>query len=208
MDKAVSDQLVQIKDLLTYLKLFVRDPIGTIKNPAPVNWPTMLALQALVAVCSGALVGFFHFSFTGILIGIFVFPLTALIMSFLFALFVYYYFSIFHSTFLDLKRLHSIVILSTLPYFVLHLISGFLPPIDLIGFAMASVLLVVGVTEQFSLPKRNVMRLVGGLYLVFALMWGVAQIRMANERQRIEDLTRPQSLDRLERELFEKNQNR
>lgn len=191
----------QLRDLLPYLIRFIRHPVEGIKNTPRMSWPAIFSIQLGGAMLSGALLGILNMNFWDFLIGLFIFPITSLVTSIVFSLFLTYFFSLFRSTYLEFRRLYAIVVLANLPYFIFHTVSGFLPPIDLIGFALTAILLIVGIVEQFSLDRKTVVRLVSVLYLVFAILWMAAQIRSvggADEKNRIPE---PRALDELEREM-------
>jgi hypothetical protein len=166
-----------IQDLPIVLRQFVLDPVGLLRAPFSMTWRAIFSMQLGLAMISGALVGLISGSFLDFLAGLLIFPIASVGIALIFSLFFYYYFSFFQATFLDFRRLHSITSLAMTPYFVIHLISGFLPPADLIGFAITSVLIVVGLVEQFGLDRRTVARLAIGLGLIFILAWSFAQYR-------------------------------
>ena len=183
-----------LRDCPFLLKSFFSNPIEAMKIPLSLSWPEILCLQ----VGSGFLSGFF----SGVAVrtnqdfvsGLVLFPLTSLVICFVFSGFIFSFFSLFHATFLDFKRLHGIVVLSLIPYFFLHLLAGFLPPVDLIGFALTALLLIVGLVEQFALNKRQVMTVVGGLSAAFFLTWMVAQIHLAEPMNLREPSSTPDSI--------------
>ena len=127
---------------------------------------------------SGAIAGALTHSFWDFAVGLLLFPLTSLIVGFVYSGFIFTFFSIFKSTYLDFQRLHSIVVVALVPYFVLHVFSGFLPPMDLIGFGLTAILLIVGLVEQFGVPRKPVIILVSGISAVFFAIWMIAQIRI------------------------------
>jgi multisubunit Na+/H+ antiporter MnhE subunit len=191
----------ELGDLHRFLKEFLRHPIQGIRQTPPLSWPALFSLQAGAAMVSGALLGVMSHSFIDFLLGLIIFPISSVILSFVFALFIYYFFSLFHSTFLEFRRLYGIIVLANLPYFIFHVASGFLPPIDLVGFAFASALLIVGLVEQFSLERKTVIRLIGALYLIFFLIWAVSLVRSSNQDSQHHRDLEPKSLDELEREM-------
>jgi hypothetical protein len=81
---------------------------------------------------------------------------------------------------LDIRRLHALVTYATVPYFILHAFAGLLPLFDLIGFALAAMLLIVGMVEQFSLDRRLVLRLIGLICVVFFMVWAAVHIAITN----------------------------
>ena len=127
---------------------------------------------------SGAIAGALSHSFWDFAVGLLVFPLTSLVVGFVYSGFIFTFFSIFMATYLDFQRLHAIVVVALVPYFILHIFSGFLPPMDLIGFALTAILLIVGLVEQFGVPRKPVIVLVSGISVTFFAIWMVTQIRM------------------------------
>jgi hypothetical protein len=155
----------------------LRDPLGTVRRPLNYSWPLIVVILALSAFVSGAVAGAITRSVADFLVGILLFPITSVITAIVFGFFIYYFFSLFQSTFLDFRRLMSLVAVAVVPYFLFHSVSSYLPPIDLLGFAFTCVLLIVGLVEQFGLERRICSRLVASLGLVFFLVWTLSQIR-------------------------------
>ena len=164
-------------DLPRILIRMLKDPLGTVRRPLDFSWPLILVLLAACAFVSGAVAGAIAHSWFDFVVGILIFPITSVISATVFGFFIYYFFSLFQSTFLDFRRLMSLVSVAVVPYFLFHSVSGYLPPIDLLGFAFTCVLLIVGLVEQFGLERRLCSRLVGSLALVFFVVWIVSQIR-------------------------------
>ncbi len=175
---------------------FVRDPIGTMRAPLALTWPAIASLVVGSALVSGALVGLISNSFLDFLIGLLLFPLTSLVITLVFAFFIYYFFSLFRSTFLEFRRLASIVSLAMVPYFLVHTFSSFAPPIDLIGFALTGLLLIVGLVEQFSLDRRTCVRLIGGLGIGFFIIWSIVQFQ-THAHEKTEEERAPKTLDEM-----------
>jgi hypothetical protein len=169
--------LRQVRDLPSIVGKFVRDPVGSMRQPITFTWPAMLSLQAGLAVISGAFLGLLNQSFLDFILSLTLFPIASLLVSLLFSFFIFYFFRFFRATFLDFRRLHSITTLAVLPYFLLHLFSSFLPPIDLIGFLCAEVLLIVGLIEQFQLDRKTVLKLMISFTIPFFVIWSIAQYR-------------------------------
>ncbi len=199
--------LSHIKDLARALGWFLRDPLAAMKNPSRLSWPAILSLQIGVAMVSGALVGMMQRNFWNFLAGILIFPLTSLTAGFVFSLFVYYYFSVFRSTFLDFRRLHAMMVFALIPYFVLHTVAGLLGAIDLVGFMASAALMFVGLVEQFGLDKRIVRRLIGVLTAAFVTIWITVTIGTHQKEEVTQKTLLPKSLDDLEKEVSPQNGN-
>jgi len=159
----------------------LKNPIASVRRPLDFSWPFILVLLAVSALVSGAVAGAITHNFFDFLIGIFVFPLTSVVSAFVFGFFIYYFFSLFQSTFLDFRRLMSLVTVAVAPYFLFHSVSSYLPPIDLLGFAFTCVLLIVGLVEQFGLERRLCSRLVAVLGLIYFAAWAFSQIRTSGQ---------------------------
>lgn len=170
----------RLRDLPALLKTFVRDPIEAMKTPIRLNWVAVVVLQIGSALITGALAGVLAKNLWDFFVGLMLFPITSLAIGFVYTGFLFGYFSLFKSTYLDFRRLHSIVVVTLIPYFFVHIFAGFIAPMDLLGFALTAILLVVGLTEQFGLPRKDVAKVVGGLSLLFFLVWMAAQIRAAD----------------------------
>jgi hypothetical protein len=163
-------------DLPTFLKAFLPNPIGFMKRPFQFTWVAMVILLAACASLSGTISGLISGRTYDVLIGALLFPVTSLASSLVFGFFIYYFFSLFRSTFLDFRRLMSVIAASFVPYFLFHSVSPYLSPIDLVGFAFAGLLMIVGLVEQFGLERRTCSRLIGVLGIVFFVAWSIGQI--------------------------------
>ncbi len=166
-----------LKTLPFILGSFLKDPVGFVRRPIDFTWTLSFALLAVSALVSGGVSGAITHNSIDFLIGIFIFPITSVVASLVFGFFIYYYFSLFKSTFLDFRRLLSLISVALVPYFLFHTVSSYLIPIDLLGFAFTCVLLVVGLAEQFGLDRKTCSRLVAGLALLFFLAWSIALVR-------------------------------
>ena len=166
-----------LRELPRIMIHMLKDPLGTVRRTLDFSWPLIIVILAASALVSGAVAGAISQSTADFLVGIFVFPITSVISAFVFGFFIYYFFSLFKSTFLDFRRLMSLVCLTVVPYFLFHSVSSYLPPIDLLGFAFTCVLLIVGLVEQFGLERRVCSQLVGALGVLFFIVWTISQIR-------------------------------
>ena len=166
-----------VKSFPSVLGSFLRDPLGYVRRPLDFTWPLVFVVLAVAAFISGGISGAITRNSVDFLIGIFVFPLTSIVSALVFGFFIYYFFSLFRATFLDFRRLMSLVSLSLVPYFMFHSVSSYLAPIDLLGFAFTCVLLIVGLVEQFQLERKLCSKLVGSVALLFFVAWSFALYR-------------------------------
>ncbi len=168
--------LNRIRDLIPLMVAFFRDPVSVIKEPVRLSWPAAFALQFVFAMISGSVNALINQSVVDFIVSLVVFPIAVAMIGAVFTLFLYYFFSVTQHTYLDIRRLHSLSVLATVPYFIVHAIASFLPPLDLIGFALTCILLTVGLSEQFGLARRPVMILTGVLYAIFFVAWSAIQV--------------------------------
>lgn len=166
-----------LRELPVILVSFLKDPLGFVRKPLDLSWPLIVVLLAGSALISGGISGAISHSWIDLFIGLAVFPVTSLVSSVVFGFFIYYFFSLFKSTFLDFRRLMSLVGVALVPYFLFHSVSSYLVPIDLLGFAFTCVLLIVGLVEQFGLERRVCSRLVGTLAILFFIAWSISLIK-------------------------------
>ncbi len=172
----IDDADTLVRDLPSLLKRFIRDPLNAVKNPIRLSWTAALLLQGGGAALSGIFAALIAQSMLDLIISIAVFPVVAVMVCAVLTLFFYYLFAGFTSTFLDIRRLYSLVVMATLPFFIIHAFSGFLAPLDLIGFALSGILLTVGLVEQFKLDRRFVFKLLAWIFAVFFVLWSIVQI--------------------------------
>lgn len=191
----------ELEDILKFLPSYFTNPVEGIRNAPDWSWPALLSLQVGLAAASGVLGGLLSMSFWGFLAGLFLFPLSSLFQVAVISFFLHGYFALVRSVYLERKRLVGVVVMANLPYLALHLISGWIPLIDLIGFLATCTLLVVGLSEHFRLGRRDLMRLMGGVYLVFFLIWATSQYRNSKRATEFRTLAAPKSLDKLEKEI-------
>lgn len=167
-----------LRELPKAVARFLPKPLDFMRQDFQLTWPALFVLIASCAAVSGAISGLISLRFYDVLTGVFLFPITSIVSSLVFGFFIYYFFSLFRSTFLDFRRLMSVVAIAFLPFFLFHAVSAYLPPIDLLGFAFTVVLLIVGLVEQFGLDRPTCSRLVAGIGLVFFATWALSQIAL------------------------------
>ncbi|MBX2993504.1 MAG: YIP1 family protein [Bdellovibrionaceae bacterium] len=161
----------KLQNLTQSLIAFLRHPIREIPHVPDWTWPELITVQVLVTSLTGAVAGLVARSVIDIFVGIVFRPIITLVTLLISALFFYYFFQIFAQRTLDFRKLTIVIFFSSLPFFIFHILSGLIPPINLIGFAFTAVILVVGLVENFQLPKKLVLRAIAGIYIVIFLMW-------------------------------------
>lgn len=148
------------------------------------EWRRIIFAQILITAASGALSGLIHRSIGSIIWNMIQTPILTFITTFVSSLFFYYTFQIFNERIIDFKMLFTTVLFANIPFFIFQIISGFFPPILLIGLAFSAFLMIVGFVENFQLPRRFVARLIAGLYVLFVATYGLAWWSMSKSNER------------------------
>ena len=161
----------KLQSLSQSLIAFLRHPIREIPNVPDWSWAELITVQILVTSITGAIAGIIARNPLDILLGLIFRPIITLVTLLISSLFFYYFFQIFARQTLDFRKLTTVIFFASLPFFIFHILSGLIPPINLIGFAFTAVILVVGLVENFGLPKKLVLRSIAGVYIVIFLMW-------------------------------------
>ncbi len=191
----------QIKKELTefapYLKNFIRRPMTEVRKIPKLSLPSSLIFLGAASLISGFLSGLLMFSpFTAIFGGLFM-PFAAGISSGLLTFFIYYFFYLFFSTELSLEKLFNLVVICSIPFLVFNIAAGVVPLVEIFAYAFSAMLLAVGLVENFGLPKKIVLRLVGGIFLALLLVWLINLLMFWGS---MANTMRPSPLDQIERD--------
>lgn len=162
---------VPIRKIIQFLIEFAKNPIQNISLLPDWNWTSLFLLQIVLAVLSGALAGIIKFNGYAIAFGIILMPIVSTIAALMLALFLYYYFQFFEKRTEDFRRIFTLVILSSLPFYVFQILSEYFAPVTLIGFGFTALLAVVGLTENFSVSRKRAYQIVGFLFLLVVVAW-------------------------------------
>lgn len=168
-----------IKATAKYILQFLKHPIQEIAHLPNWSWKTLIWVQILCAMVSGFVAGLTKPGFFSILAGVIVTPFVATMMVSVLTAFLYYYFQVFEKRTVPALRIFTLSVFSSIPFFILQIGSSLLPPITLIGFAFSTMLIAVGLTENFQMEKRRAVRLAIGLFAVVFLVWAANKVSMA-----------------------------
>ncbi len=160
-----------LKLIFLYLIDFVKHPVQKISLLPNWSWTSLFILQVLFSVISGTLAGLIKLSFYGVLFGMLIMPVVSTIAALLLTLFLYYYFQFFENKTEDFRKIFTLIILSSLPFFIFQILSDYFAPVTLIGFAFTSLLAVVGLHENFAVSKKRAYQLVGFLFVMIVITW-------------------------------------
>lgn len=170
-----------LNEIFYYLKKFAAHPLQEIKHIPDWNWSRVLTLQIVLSLISGILSALVttEFSTWKLLQAVVFFPLISTITGLILASFFYYYFQVFEKRTVSFIKLAIVVFLSTTVFYLFHSIAGLLVFFDILGMIFTGILLVVGLTENFQMPKKNSVRLVGVLVILVFSVWATGQVRNA-----------------------------
>lgn len=165
-----------IKSTAKYILHFLQHPIQEIAHLPNWSWKTLFWVQIVCATISGFIAGLTKPGFFSILAGIIVTPFIATMMVSVLTAFLYYYFQVFEKRTVPALRIFTLSVFASIPFFILQIGSSLLPPITLIGFAFSSMLIAVGLTENFQMDKRRAIRLSIALFAVVLVVWAANKI--------------------------------
>ena len=167
-----------LKEIFFHLKKFVIHPIQEIKHLPDWNWTRVLTLQIILSLVSGLLSALVRteFSTWKLLQAVVVFAFISTLTGLVLASFFYYYFQVFEKRTVSFIKLAIVVFLSTTVFYLFHSVAGLLIFFDILGMLFTGILLVIGLTENFQMPKKNSIRLVCVLLVLIFSVWVTGQI--------------------------------
>lgn len=162
---------IDVRALTEYLFEFIKNPVKKIAALPDWNWPSIFTIQILLSIASGILAGLIKLNFYRVAAGIFLMPIISTIGALLLSLFIYYYFQFIESRTESYRKIFVLVILSSIPFYIFQILSEYLPIISIVGFAITSLLAVVGLCENFRLDKKRAYIFVGLLFVLVLATW-------------------------------------
>ena len=186
----------ELLSLFSYLVSLAKNPVEEIQKLPEIRWPTLVAFQfclSLVSVSLSNLLAPFAISLTNVLISL----LIAMLATGLVSLFFYQFFLIFHKRTLSFIKLFTLVLFAHIPFALFHLLAYSFPPAELIGLGISALLMIVGLVENFLVPRKVAMGLMGFCYSLFLIYWVGAVINM----KQYQEASVPQELDHMEQEM-------
>jgi len=166
-----SDQTIEVKELVEYIIEFVKHPVEKIKSLPDWNWPSLLMLHLVLSVISGVLAGLLKFNLYRIGFGLFLMPIVAMTTALLLAMFLYYYLQFFEHKTESFRKIFTLVVLSSIPFYFFQVVSEYFSFISIIGFAMTSLLGMVGLCENFGVHRKRASIVAGTLFVLVFLTW-------------------------------------
>lgn len=161
----------RLKDDFLFILEFLKNPIQNISRLPKWSWKRTVLISVLISVAAGTLNGFIPPNIYNIAFGLIFMPLISFLLTHILSGFFYYYFQVFEKRTVDYLNLLRMVVLANVPFLILHSLTSLLPPLTLIGLAFSALLLVVGLTESFSLDRKRAIKLVSVLYVMVFVVW-------------------------------------
>jgi hypothetical protein len=164
--------LVEIKEIKSQLHRFLLHPVKEIRHVPDWSWPRLAVLLVLVTAICGVLTGVVNgMPIVAIIFMLISQPIVSAILMAISAAYFYYCFQIFCEKTIPPQKLVTVILFANLPGFLFQILSGYLPPIALIGMGFAAFLLIVGFVENFQLDRKKVYKIVGALYALLFVFW-------------------------------------
>lgn len=166
-----SANAVDFKALIRFLIEFIKQPLQKISNLPDWNWSSLFVVHILLAIVSGVLAGLLKFNFYRVAAGLFLMPIVSTVAALLLSLFIYYYFQFFENRTENFKRIMTLIVLSSIPFYLFQIISEYFSPISLVGFAFTSLLGIVGLCDNFRVEKKRAYKIVGSIFTLVVIAW-------------------------------------
>jgi len=189
----------QLQILFQYLVALVKNPVQQIRTLPTIEWKTLIIFQfclSLTSVILSNLLAPFAISILNVLVSL----AAAVVATTLVSLFFYYFFQILYNRTLDFIRVFTLVLFAHIPFAIFHLAAHFFPPADLIGIGLSAILMIIGLVENFEIPKKVAIQLMIGVYSIFLIYW-ITQLILRPYGNLI---TEPHDLDLLEKEVHQR----
>lgn len=165
------EKLIDYKAIIQFLINYMKHPVKYITEIPEWNLPSLFFIQLSISIISGVLAGLLKFNFYRVANGLILMPIVSTIASLLLTTFLYYYFQFFEGKIENFKKLFSLVIIASIPFYLFQVVSEYFSPIAIIGFAFTSFLLIIGLNEVFRVDKKRCYQIVGILFAMVLVTW-------------------------------------
>lgn len=166
---------LDLKALVHYLVEFIKNPTQQISTLPDWNWLTLFVFHILLSVVSGVIAGALKLSIWTVAFGLLLMPIVSTICALLMGLSLYYYFQFFENRTENFRKIFTLVVLSSIPFYLFQTLSEYFAPISLIGFAFTSLLAVIGLCDNFRVARKRAYQLVGVIFGLVCVVWITTQ---------------------------------
>lgn len=191
----------KLKEAILFLPNFLKNPVAGMRALPDWDWPTMIVLQSAFALACSTLANLLERDVFGLITGIVIAPIRIVILTGVAAGFFFYTFMFFFTREIEFRRIYLHLVLATIPMQIVAIAHFLLPPISLIGLIATLALLFVGFTHNFYLDPKKLKKILGAIFIAFAIFWLIQFIRTTTSHQNLKMRATPESLDILEKEL-------
>ncbi len=167
---------IDFKALIHFLIDFGKHPLQKISHLPDWNWSSLFAVHIFLSIVSGVLAGLLKFNFYRVAAGLFIMPIVSTVSVLTMSLFLYYYFQFFESRTENFRKIFTLVVLSSIPFYLFQIMSEYFSAITLVGFAFASLLSVVGLCDNFGVERKRAYKVVGIVFLLVILTWVTSKL--------------------------------
>lgn len=171
------------------------NPIQGIKVAPNWNWPTMLSVQLAINILLGAVSDLLVAHSVTFVRKIIFLPFISIATCFLGACFFYFLILFIYNRQISFHRTYTLVFLALIPFLILRILSPLISPINLIGFAITLILLTVGFVENFQLPKKSIIKVFGGIFAAYFILWSIQQINSSRREMHFKNLSPSKDLE-------------
>jgi hypothetical protein len=191
----------RLLELAQFFIFFLKNPLRAMQVIPNWDLPRIFGFLIFISVPSGLLSGLISRSPIMILWGLILLPLLAFISTgFVTALFYYSFLAVF-KTKVDLTRLFLVVVVASIPFMIIRVLVAMIPPLVIIAVAASAILLTVGFVENFNLPRKKVLKMVGVFFAVFFVFWMLQMMNRARSNTDYKDRISPEAVEQLEKEF-------
>ncbi len=162
---------VDLKSLADFLIEFIKQPLQKISNLPDWNWASLFVVHIFLSIASGVLAGLLKLNFYRVAAGLFLMPIVSTVSVLMMSLFLYYYFQFFENRTENFRKIFTLVVLSSIPFYVFQIISEYFSVISIVGFAFASLLSVVGLCDNFNIERKRAYQVIGLVFILFIIAW-------------------------------------
>ena len=192
----------EILDTIRVLIEFFRNPIVGMQQLPDWPWAKLVFLTGAFSATCGLLSGILAGDLLTIINGFIAFPVATLLMLAIFSGLFYYIFLFFYRQELPYKKIFQHLVFASLPAQALSTIAHFIPPITLLGVAVTLLLLIVGFSSNFSIPRKPLIKLMSGLFLIYVLIWIGNSISFHHRKEELRKLHKPKAAEEILRKEF------
>jgi Yip1 domain len=172
-----------LRSILVFLPRYMRHPIRGIKELGKWHAISLLLFQFIVTAISGFLSGIVEQSVLNTFLGLIIFPISHTLVTLVTTAVFYYALVFFFNREAPIADLLAIIVFAAIPFLIFHIGSTIISPLDILGLIMAAILIIVGLVENFQLPRKQITQLVITVLAIVVAVWLINKLRiMINQR--------------------------